>query len=61
MHNARGVITLNSTSDAMALARGISVVALGQAVYDIPDVTFAGTLDEFWTVPAPFGFGTAMF
>lgn len=53
MHNALGVVTVNSTSGTMALARGVPVVVLGQAIYDIPNVTFAGSLDEFWTAPAP--------
>ena len=53
MHNALGVVTVNSTSGTMALARGVPVVVLGQAIYDIPNVTFAGSLDEFWTAPVP--------
>lgn len=53
MHNALGVVTVNSTSGTMALARGVPVAVLGQAIYDIPQVTFAGTLDEFWTAPVP--------
>ena len=53
MHNALGVVTVNSTSGTMALARGVPVVVLGQAIYDIPSVTFSGTLDEFWTAPVP--------
>jgi capsular polysaccharide export protein len=32
---------------------GVPVVALGQAVYDIPDVTHQNGLDSFWTDPVP--------
>lgn len=49
---ARGVVTINSTSGTFALAEGLPVVALGQAVYDIPDITFQGGLDAFWRNPA---------
>jgi len=48
---ARGVVTINSTSGTFALAEGLPVVALGQAVYDIPDITFQGGLDAFWQDP----------
>lgn len=48
---ARGVVTINSTSGTFALAEGLPVVALGQAVYDIPDITFQGGLDAFWQNP----------
>ena len=53
MHNALGVVTVNSTSGTMALAKGVPVVVLGQAIYDIPRVTFSESLDEFWTAPLP--------
>ncbi|BBC71545.1 capsular biosynthesis protein [Altererythrobacter sp. B11] len=48
---ARGVVTINSTSGTLALAEGVPVVALGHAVYDIPDITFQGGLDAFWRNP----------
>ncbi|SEN64667.1 capsular polysaccharide export protein [Sphingomonas gellani] len=49
--NARGMVTINSTSGTLALALGVPVVVLGQAVYDIDDVTFQGRLDDFWQDP----------
>jgi len=49
---ARGVVTINSTSGTLALATGIPVIALGQAIYDMPDITFQGPLDAFWQAPA---------
>ena len=50
---ALGMITINSTSGTLALAEGVPVVALGQAIYDMPDVTFQGGLDAFWADPTP--------
>ena len=48
---ARGMVTINSTSGTFGLAMGVPVVALGHAVYDIPDITFQGGLDAFWRTP----------
>ncbi|WP_374408362.1 capsule biosynthesis protein [Pelagerythrobacter sp.] len=48
---ARGTVTINSTSGTLALAMGVPVVALGQAVYDIADITHQTGLDRFWTDP----------
>jgi capsular polysaccharide export protein len=48
---AKGVVTINSTSGTLALALGVPVIALGQAVYDIEGITFQGTLDDFWCMP----------
>lgn len=50
---AQGMVTVNSTSGTLALARGVPVVVLGKAVYDLPDLTFQGGLDRFWTESAP--------
>ena len=50
---ALGVVTINSTSGTLALAEGIPVVALGHAVYDMPDITYQDGLDAFWTNPVP--------
>lgn len=49
--SALGVVTINSTSGTFALAEGIPVVALGHAVYDIPNITFQLGLDAFWRDP----------
>jgi len=48
---AKGMVTINSTSGTLALAFGVPVIALGQAVYDVEGVTFQGTLDAFWSDP----------
>ena len=48
-----GVVTVNSTTGTLALASGVPVIALGQAVYNIPGITFDGPLDAFWSRPTP--------
>jgi len=48
---SKGVVTINSTSGTLALALGIPVIALGQAVYDMDGITFQGELDDFWRAP----------
>ena len=45
---AKGMVTINSTSGTLALAKGVPVIALGHAVYDIPDITFQDGIDRFW-------------
>jgi capsular polysaccharide export protein len=48
-----GVVTINSTTGTLALASGVPVITLGQAVYDLRRVTFQGSLDAFWADPTP--------
>lgn len=50
---AKGVVTINSTTGTLALAAGVPVLTLGQAVYNIRDITHRGPLDEFWSAPQP--------
>ena len=49
--NSKGLVTINSTSGTLALALDIPVIALGHAVYDMDDITFQGSLDDFWLNP----------
>ena len=49
--NAEGMVTINSTSGTLALALGVPVIVLGQAIYDIEGITFRGPLDDFWLMP----------
>ena len=49
----RGMITVNSTMGLVAMDCGVPVVALGQAVYALPGLTFQGDLDDFWLNAAP--------
>jgi capsular polysaccharide export protein len=48
LERSHGVVTVNSTVGFLALNFGRPVVALGYAVYDMPDLTFQGGLDDFW-------------
>lgn len=48
-----GMVCVNSTSATLALAAGRPVCALGEAIYNLPGLTFRGHLDEFWTDPQP--------
>ncbi|MBB4860600.1 capsular polysaccharide export protein [Novosphingobium chloroacetimidivorans] len=48
-----GMVTINSTSGTLALVEGVPVVALGHAIYDIPDITFQDGIDAFWSNPVP--------
>lgn len=45
---ARGVVTVNSTAGCVALGFGTPTVTLSDPIYDLPGLTFQGTLDEFW-------------
>jgi capsular polysaccharide export protein len=49
--HARAVVTINSTVGMQALARGVPVIALGNAIYKQPGLTIPGTLDDFWQMP----------
>lgn len=49
----RGVVLVNSTVGFLALSYRRPVIALGEAIYDMPDLTFQGSLDAFWTNGAP--------
>jgi capsular polysaccharide export protein len=48
-----GMVCVNSTSATLALAAGSAVCTLGEAIYNVPGLTFPRHLDEFWTGPIP--------
>lgn len=48
-----GMVCVNSTSATLALAAGSPVCTLGEAIYNVPGLTFERHLDEFWTDPTP--------
>ncbi len=50
---AKGMVTINSTSGTFALDMGVPVIALGQAIYDMPDLTFQGGINRFWSECPP--------
>jgi capsular polysaccharide export protein len=51
--NNSGVVTVNSTAGFLALSLGRPVIALGRALYDMPELTFQGGLDDFWRELSP--------
>lgn len=53
VQKSRGLVTINSTTGTFALGVGVPTAVLGQAVYDIPGMTFQEPLDRFWTAPEP--------
>lgn len=46
---AQGVVTVNSTVGAQALLQNCPTVALSDPIYNLPGLTFQGSLDDFWT------------
>jgi capsular polysaccharide export protein len=50
---SRGIVTVNSTVGTLALAAGRPVMTLGSAIYDMPGLTFQGSLDAFWSEAEP--------
>ena len=53
LNRSRSVVTVNSTVGLLALARGRAVKTLGDAVYDMSELTFQGSLDRFWEEATP--------
>ncbi|GHF18373.1 capsular polysaccharide export protein [Kordiimonas sediminis] len=49
LSNCKGVVLVNSTTGFAALRHLKPVKVTGRAFYDMADITFSGTLDEFWT------------
>lgn len=48
LQHARGVVVINSTVGLSALHHGTPLKVCGNAIYDIPGLTFQGALDDFW-------------
>lgn len=49
LEHARGVVVINSTVGLSALHHGAPTLVRGNALYDMPGLTFQGRLDDFWT------------
>lgn len=45
---SEGIVTVNSTVGLLALRRNRPVKILGEAIYDVPGLTFQEPLDLFW-------------
>lgn len=48
--HASGIVTINSTAAMVGLGAGVPVIALGTSIFDMPGLTFQGSLDAFWQV-----------
>ena len=47
--HCRGTVVINSTTGLAAIGCGRPTITLGDALYDLPGLTFQGPLDRFWT------------
>ncbi len=48
LQHARGVVVVNSTVGLSALYHNAPLKACGAAIYDMPGLTFSGSLKDFW-------------
>jgi capsular polysaccharide export protein len=48
IRNCRGVVVINSTVGLTAIGMKCPTKAVGEAVWDMPGLTYQGTLDQFW-------------
>ena len=48
LRNARGCVTVNSTTGIVALGLGCPTTTLSDPIYNLPGLTFQGGLDHFW-------------
>lgn len=53
VQRCRALVTVNSTIGFLALGFGVPVAALGEAIYDLPGLSFQGPLDDFWRQGRP--------
>jgi capsular polysaccharide export protein len=51
--SAAGCVTINSTAALQALQLGCPVKVLGNAIFDVPGMTFQGPLEAFWSSAKP--------
>lgn len=50
LSHSRGVVNINSSVGISGLVHHVPVITLGSAVYDLPDLTFSSSLNDFWTL-----------
>ena len=51
LKHSLGLVTINSTTGIQALHHGKPVIALGRAMYNVPNLSYQGPLDQFWSNP----------
>ncbi len=49
LEHSRGVVNINSSVGISGLVHHAPVITLGTAVYNLPELTYQGDLDDFWT------------
>lgn len=54
LDHARGVVVINSTVGLSAMNHGVPLAVLGDAAYAMPELSFQGRLDAFWSVSSTF-------
>lgn len=52
--HSRGTVTINSTVGLSSIERGTPAKVMGTAIYNLPGLTFQGSLEEFWRAPGTF-------
>jgi capsular polysaccharide export protein len=53
LQEAAGCVLVNSTVGLFALQRGCPLKVMGNAIFDVPGMTFQGPLDAFWSDAVP--------
>lgn len=53
LDHAQGVVVVNSTVGLSALHHQRPLIALGSAIYNMPGMTWQGSLDDFWSQASP--------
>jgi capsular polysaccharide export protein len=53
LSTCKGVVVVNSTTGLSAIHHNRPLKVLGRAVFDLPGLTFQGSLDRFWEEASP--------
>lgn len=61
LQHAAGVVLINSTVGLSALHHGIPLKACGDAIYDMPGLTFQGSVDDFWMAVGNYSFNSVLY
>lgn len=51
LQHTQGTVTINSTVGLSAIFHKSPTITLGNAIYDMPGMTFQGNLNDFWRAP----------
>ena len=54
LRNTQGVVVVNSTVGLSAVGEGVPVKVCGEAIYNMPGLTYQDDLDRFWTDTSAF-------